>query len=803
MLREQSGYTPEEATKFEAEPSSKTLELLRERGGLEEVDGKQVFDPEVIQSLLRRDPERKWKKPPVKVDDVIENLRGLKGYRKSDLDNQEFISGHMAPRDVMPLPGDLKSLAHDYPQAAEKAIINVYDLEPRATRWNRKIKLDSGEEVSTAELFIAAQLQGPLKARRDTGGKLEVFDSEQNNHVPFSFNGFERLVKRRVQVTNPKGQREDFRGGSHFVGQYTPNLVKVGLLHQRDFRTRTGSKSTEVHRVHERRVNPKAPTVNIGNETGSVKYYIGRDKLVGTEIPTTSIVVTQLDPSTAGVIEDQHGRQQLIYTFDLLGPEETRERRSQVLAKNPNLSPSEISARTVVNATDMRSRMKAYDITEVIPQRADEPAKEYGKRVSDLSDFDFVARKFEGFFAEAGIGVHNLPWSEQLILANAIGQERDRERLITFVKNYGIEGLRSFLSLDYDSKMASVILGLGEQSPQVAKITFKKYSEIVDATRQVHQFIEQSFHGDAEYSPKTINAIKENLLRKAKELLATYYKQVQTGSDLDLDKATKDLNNLKTGVLLYGATFKELRRAGNQVELEDFAGAEIEVAEGLQPDDIPQMRKIYAKNYAHVPEFQKELLETFDRITSKEQAYGYGDGDNTYYLLKVDGKIRAFNRFHTLGEDREGITHTEFGFFNVDPDYQGFQIGEAMMEKSLDLEAKAHVIEATCNATDNIATRYIARGFVGVDFVTGNEGMAHMSIQRDDTRNKHLASKSMPRSEILKKSDLGENIKVSRGEKPQDLPFDLINSGWILTQYFMEEGKYCAVFERRDEEDVS
>ena len=144
-------------------------------------------------------------------------------------------------------------------------------------------------------------------------------------------------------------------------------------------------------------------------------------------------------------------------------------------------------------------------------------------------------------------------------------------------------------------------------------------------------------------------------MRRARGLLVQYRDEAESEAALDPALVAKELDNIKTEVLLFGATFRSLRKEGIKIELEDLAGAEFIVTEGLQPEDIPQMREIYARNYAHVPEFQQELLANFDRVTSPDQGYGYQDGGNTYYILKVAGKIRAFNRFHSIGEDREGL----------------------------------------------------------------------------------------------------------------------------------------------------
>ncbi|MBI3952716.1 MAG: hypothetical protein HY336_02045 [Candidatus Doudnabacteria bacterium] len=415
------------------------------------------------------------------------------------------------------------------------------------------------------------------------------------------------------------------------------------------------------------------------------------------------------------------------------------------------------------------------------------------------------------FFDIAGIRFNDLSFAEQAQFMMFYGRadEAMKTRVIDFCKKFGLNGFKVFLSLDYGKEMADVVLQIGDSHPAASKI-FAKYVEIINKTEVVEDYLATNVKGLSD-RPQVIDRVRENLLRRAKEFIAQY-KITGDGADsrFDLKRVTRELDNLKSGVLLYGATLKGLREEGQKIDMEDLAGAEFIVVEGVQPEDVPQMRAIYARNYAHVPEFQRELLENFDRVMSPDQGYGWGDGGNTYYILKINGQVRAFNRFHTLGEDdREGITHVEFGFFNVDRDYQGFEIGEAMMERSLDLQARSAIIEATCTATDVIAQRYIARGFVGTGFVADYKGIADLSIERDDQENLNYKSKFISKDEIISKLGFmfeqnfeidGVEIKIASADQKKDLPFSLANEGWILTQYFSREKKYFGVFEKVEPE---
>jgi hypothetical protein len=191
----------------------------------------------------------------------------------------------------------------------------------------------------------------------------------------------------------------------------------------------------------------------------------------------------------------------------------------------------------------MRSRMKQYDVTNVIPKREDESAEEYGKRISDLSDFEYVARKFQGFFAEAEIGVHKLPWSEQLILANAISEERDRDRLLGFAKKYGVEGLRTFLAMDYDPELGQDILTMSEEFEQdVNRDIFGAYNRLVDQANELSRVVRKSdlfaeVELDEQVLEDFIPQFTESILRRAKDMLITGTTIAKKGQAETLDYA--------------------------------------------------------------------------------------------------------------------------------------------------------------------------------------------------------------------------------------------------------------------------
>jgi GNAT superfamily N-acetyltransferase len=347
--------------------------------------------------------------------------------------------------------------------------------------------------------------------------------------------------------------------------------------------------------------------------------------------------------------------------------------------------------------------------------------------------------------------------------------------------------------------MAEAVLRLGEQNPELAAAVFSKYNSIIDTVYQAETFLKELVKAGGD-NPGLVQQVQQNLLRKARDFVASFAEQA---GGKDLIEGANRLEKINAEVLLYLSVFKTLRRNGIEVNPEDL-GAEFRIEEALQPDDYKQMREIYSRNYEDMPHLQTELLEKYDRECGPENGYGYGnDAENTFYILRVGGRIRAFNRFKVLGEDENGITHSEFGMFNVDPDYQGYDLGEAMMEKSLDLEARSKVIEASCIPTRKITLRYISKGFVATGFVLGHKGVDILDITRSDhdSREKYK-SKFISRKDILSmhKNGASEGLMIISAADPADLEFELTNVGFVLTQYFQEKnGMYYAVYEESPE----
>lgn len=433
---------------------------------------------------------------------------------------------------------------------------------------------------------MAAQLLGNLKARRTPEGELEIWN--KGAYEKFSAQKFSQLSQHKPAL-DESGKRYSFESNTiAFVQKFAPHLLAEGILRREDFKILGSSSTAEIFSTHERSLKPKTPTVMFTGEAGKpVSYYIGREKITGTDYPIDShkTKVVLLDEKLAGIVDEFHGKRELKYIFPLLNSEETEAVREQVMQKmqseGKKLENSAIAARTVVTGPEMRRRLQEYKITSFLPKRADETPEEYAERISRLSDAGFVTGTFRSFFTEAGLGVHRLPWSEQLVLASAILQEKNPQRLLDFAKKYGMNGVRAFLSLDYDHRLGPKILNLGETlEPPLSARIFDKYAEIVDASNRIEEYVAAYYRQRGEFDQSRVAEIRDRLLRRGKDLLVYFSDSLSKPGMTEKNAIAHStevidrLEHIQTEILLFASTFKTASQ-DNTLEFDDIRDTEL------------------------------------------------------------------------------------------------------------------------------------------------------------------------------------------------------------------------------------
>lgn len=370
------------------------------------------------------------------------------------------------------------------------------------------------------------------------------------------------------------------------------------------------------------------------------------------------------------------------------------------------------------------------------------------------------------------------------------------EKLRVFVSAYGDVGLKTFLSLEYGKELGDDIVEMGEQLPQeTAQKIFSKYGELVDAAEQAAEYVGAFKQANTDQS--VAGEVRESMLKRGRELLAGFVDRIKKGERPSAEDIERELELVRGDATLFAATFGSLSKRGEQISLSDIRDASFEshlVGGDFSPKDKERMKELYRMNYMLYPKFQDMLLKRFDAVLQ--------DRGSRFFVFRFKGQIEGFYRLGSTALDT-----VYFGAFNMNPRYRGSGIGEALMQQSLDQVAKDNVIEASCTATEAIASNYIERGFVGYGGSQVEE-IYSMDIVRNDTKKELFASKALTAEAIMQSCGQGDLLctKVSF-EELSSRHFELLNrkegdSRYVLTRYIRDKKNRHAylVFERLSEE---
>ncbi|HET8574817.1 MAG TPA: GNAT family N-acetyltransferase [Candidatus Paceibacterota bacterium] len=376
---------------------------------------------------------------------------------------------------------------------------------------------------------------------------------------------------------------------------------------------------------------------------------------------------------------------------------------------------------------------QTFEITHdmLFSPRKDETEEERVERERLRDEFCQNYFKFysNDFFEKTGVAFNNFNLKEQgqflLFLKDADAEKQ--ERAFELVKKYGEDAFRAFLSLEHGEEMGESIFTLGEQlKSATAMRVFRKYADILDEIHDAEEFLRVSGVNEMENQEEIISQISYNLSRSGKDLLKNFSTRAEK-ENKDEAQLLEQLRKVESETTLMAAVFKTLKEENSDFDIEALEDTSIEIVSGedlLQNENhIERMRKVYAKNYANYPEeFQKIILDSFRRKLE--------DPNTRFYVLKHADEVVGFDSF-TKNED-----HLYFGSFNVDTNFAGSKLGTAMMEKTLDEEAKQARIEADGNPKEAIARGYInKKGFVGVGFANIG-GVDSLHLVRDDLQEK-------------------------------------------------------------------
>jgi hypothetical protein len=145
-------------------------------------------------------------------------------------------------------------------------------------------------------------------------------------------------------------------------------------------------------------------------------------------------------------------------------------------------------------ANHLIGKMKKFQgepiaIEDLTFSRADKTALERYQDIQNLQDYEYLMSKpiRETIEQEFGLKLSDLSLKEQFYFLQFVKHKeaKDISLVKEFVKEYGTDGLKTFLSLDYGQELGDKIVELGSkaESAEVKKL-FSEYARIVDTAER-------------------------------------------------------------------------------------------------------------------------------------------------------------------------------------------------------------------------------------------------------------------------------------------------------------------------------
>jgi len=383
-------------------------------------------------------------------------------------------------------------------------------------------------------------------------------------------------------------------------------------------------------------------------------------------------------------------------------------------------------------------------------------------------------------FQETGVRLNNLSFREQGNFAMYFNEadENAKGELRDFVKQYGEEGIISFLSLEAGDNMGDKILGIGEKlDPHIAKAIFEKYAKIANLAESIQEYIAKIFEDRKDVNEEEMGRISNDLHQRNSKMLIDFSEDIDNyGLNREiLEKLENYEGDLMLTASMFHTLIKEEKRA--DIKIEDFNNLhfqkntaqelsangklikfldkkgtdELNEQEKKNLHKIKEMIKIYENNYKDKPEIRDSIVGGLKKILEE------GRSDTEIYTLLQNDKVMAFCRF-----DENETGRLYFGSFNVDDILKSSAIGTSFLQACLkEQEEKQKTIEADCIFTSAIGECYIDKvGFSASEVYPMSKEILLKIEKEPDEKSTY---KKMTREEIM--SSYEENFEGNRYEE--------------------------------------
>jgi len=444
-----------------------------------------------------------------------------------------------------------------------------------------------------------------------------------------------------------------------------------------------------------------------------------------------------------------------------------------------------------------------------------ETEKQRKERLKYLEEFksNYYEIAQDTIFEQTGVRLNNLSFREQgwFVVYFNNADDLQKNRLRTFVKEQGEEGLKSFLSLEYGNEMGNVVLDICENgNKDVSKRVFRKYGKMVRATENIREYLKENFESQT-LTDSDIQSIVNNLLKRGKEMLHVYSKDIQQPNKQNDATETLDagLDKWNINVSMFGDIIKHLPRE----EVSQLKLAEIPVLDkidNISGSDVLKNPQLFAQ--------MKEIIR---------KQFPEGDDEDFEHEVKnlkgmrmtistMDEKVLSFFAKKEMGE---GIDYVDWFVSNPDTPIRG--LGEATVRHGFEIDindnrsyyavAKPHVrsfpisieslgFSAFAGSTDDAEYKH---HYVRMSRLPGDESLLLKQMEEENKQElkvkiEQLCQDVNQTQTLLYNGNLLEVSKITFGENVHisDDITDEDKDGWIMAevkrQY--ENGKILSAF---------
>ncbi|MEI7462945.1 MAG: GNAT family N-acetyltransferase [Candidatus Taylorbacteria bacterium] len=437
-----------------------------------------------------------------------------------------------------------------------------------------------------------------------------------------------------------------------------------------------------------------------------------------------------------------------------------------------------------------------------------ETAEEKSKREQYLEEFKarYVELSNDKTFSN-NFRLNNLSLKEQgalIIMLHELDQD-SKNRLTDLTKNRGESGLRVFLHYyEIDPSVAIKTLNLISVLPQdldsykllelLANISSylsrldDEYETIVEKTKG---------YEDKGRMKSNEMIVKKSVIPQAKRMILeqvdNIVSRILSENISDGETIRQYVENIKPEAIVIQTILKSSRGSFETADMNDmpliskieYMGGE---GEANSPEFIKSIRSLYKKNYQDKPKLLKRLLASLE-VSRKSSR-------TLFSVAEFNNQPIGYCAFEF--EDNGSI---HFGKFNIDPDFSGRQVGEQMLEETLDDYAITHIIRAECDRNTRIASKYIEKGFIAYNEYPLDE-ITCWDIVRNDSMNEELATKSLSKKYIMDHMIINSWESLGLSNRPEDamvyattatnfksytLNLSSLGEGYAVTRMFREK----------------